>query len=247
MKIALQLYSLRDAAKEDFLGTIRSAASMGFDGIEFAGYFGHSASQVKAELDSLGVACAGAHVALDQFSDEKFPETVDFHLAIGCPYPIIPWLPEERGNSPEAALASAEEFSRIADRLRPHGLQTGFHVHDGDVKPLANGQSAWEIIAANTPDDFILQYDTCNGAAGGADPLQPILDHPGRGRSTHLKGFPAGTPVGEGDLDWVAILNACRDVAKAEWIVLEHETYIGMTPEEACQRCLDNTRALLHW
>lgn len=245
MKIALQLYSLRDSAKDDFLGTIKKAADMGYDGIEFAGYFGHSADQVKSALDDLGVACSGAHVALDQFGDENFQATVDYHLAIGCPYPIIPWLPEEKRNSPEAALAVSAELTKISEKLRPFGLKTGFHVHDGDVKPLANGQSAWDIIAANTPDDFILQYDTCNGANGGADPLQPILDHPGRGASIHLKGYPAGTPVGEGDLDWPTIIAACQNVAKAEWIVLEHETYIDMTPEECCQRCLDNTRKLL--
>lgn len=245
MKVSLQLYSLRDAAKDDFLGVIRAAGKMGYDGVEFAGYFDHTADKIKAVLGETGLECSGAHVPVSAFEPDKFAETVAFHQAIGCPYPIIPWIPEEKRNTPEAALQTAQEMTALAEKLEPHGLRTGFHVHDGDVKPLSNGQSFWDIVAANTPDSFILQYDTCNGANGGADPLQPILDHPGRGVSLHLKGFPAGTPVGEGGLDWPKIIDACRNVAGSEWIVLEHETYINMTPEEACQRCLDNVRRLL--
>ena len=45
--VALQLYSVRDAMAEDFAGTIKKVKDMGYDGVEFAGLFDHSAEEVK--------------------------------------------------------------------------------------------------------------------------------------------------------------------------------------------------------
>ena len=57
--VALQLYSVRDAMGEDFAGTIKKVKEMGYDYVEFAGYFGKTAEEVKAMIvDKLGVYSA---------------------------------------------------------------------------------------------------------------------------------------------------------------------------------------------
>ena len=45
--IALQLYSVRDDMEADFAGTLKKVKSFGYDGVEFAGLFGHTAEEVK--------------------------------------------------------------------------------------------------------------------------------------------------------------------------------------------------------
>lgn len=245
MKISVQLYSLRDEAQDDLLGVITKCAQMGYDGVEFAGYFGHSAEAIKKCLDDNNIVCSGAHVPVTAFDDENLEETIAFHKTIGCPYPMIPWLPEDARNTPEACLKTAEQLTALSAKAVANGMKTGFHCHEGDMRPLSNGESAWNILANNTPKDFILQYDTANGSYGGADPVQPILDHPGRGISIHFKGFPTGTPVGEGDIPWDKLIDACKNHGGTEWIVVEHETYIDMTPEESVKRGLDNLKNML--
>ena len=48
--IALQLYSLRDLAQQDFVRTLELTAELGYEGVEFAGYGGLSRSEMKDHL-----------------------------------------------------------------------------------------------------------------------------------------------------------------------------------------------------
>lgn len=185
--IALQLYSVRDDCAQDLLGTIAKVAKMGYDGVEFAGYHGHSAAEIRQCLDDNGLKCAGTHAGFASLQDDQLEETVEFHIVLGCQNLVVPWLPEETRNTPEATKETADKLNDISAKLKPHNMRTGFHVHAGDMKPLSNGRSAWDLLGEYTTSDFIMQYDTANGMAGGADPVQPILDWPGRGLTTHLK------------------------------------------------------------
>ncbi len=241
---ALQLYSLRDDCKTDLLGTIEKVAEMGYQGVEFAGYFGHSASSIRATLDKTGLKAAGTHTGLDMLKGDNFQATIDFHKEIGASFAIVPWLPQELRATSAATVETAKELAEISVRVRAEGLYTGFHCHEGDMHPLDNGKSAWDILAENTPADFLMQYDTGNGAEGGADPVQPLLDHPGRGKSVHLKSHPVGRIIGQDDIDWRAIV-AALPTAGAEWAVVEHETYINVTPIESVMQCLAGWNAIL--
>lgn len=248
--IALQLYSVRDEAARDLLDTMRRVRAMGFDAVEFAGYHGHSAADIKAVLTETGLEVAGTHIGLDQFTPDKFDATIAFHKTIGCDNLIVPWLPPEKRNSRAACEATAKELAALVDKLRPHGMRTGFHCHAEDMKPIDGSKSAWDILAANTPREFVLQYDTANGMGGGADPLQPILDHPGRGLSTHLKEYrKAGghgvAALGEGDVPLKAVCDACEKTAGTEWFVVEQEGHKDLPPMEAAHRSLVNLKKVL--
>lgn len=66
LPIALQLWSVKEVAAIDFFGTLEKVAQMGYDGVEFAGYYGKNASEIKSVLNKLGLKIAGAHVSADQ-------------------------------------------------------------------------------------------------------------------------------------------------------------------------------------
>jgi sugar phosphate isomerase/epimerase len=245
--IALQLYSVRDDCARDFFGTIAAVAAMGYAGVEFAGYHGASAADLKKVLDDNGLLCAGTHAGYNTLQDDAIDATIEYHLTLGCKNLIVPWLPEETRSTPEACKETADKLNLISEKLRPHGLRTGFHCHEGDMHKLENGKSAWDLLAEYTTPDFILQYDTANGMSGGADPVQPILDWPGRGLSTHLKewsGEHGAKVIGDGLIPWPKVFEACETVGGTEWYVVEHESYEGMTPLEAVAACLTNLRAM---
>jgi len=245
--VGLQLYSVRDDAANDLFSVLEQVKAMGYDGVEFADYYGHEAGPIREALDRIGLKVAGAHVPLSAFDDDKFDATVEFHKAIGCTNLVIPWLPEEMRNSVASAEATGAKLSQLSDRLRPLGLRTGFHVHGGDVAPLENGESAWSIIGRTTPADFIMQWDTHNGVSGGADAVQPIRDLPGRGQTTHLKewsGPNGGEPIGKGEIPWHDVFEACENGAGTEWYIVEHESYSGMSPLDAVRACREGLRAL---
>jgi sugar phosphate isomerase/epimerase len=244
--IALQLYSVRNQCADDFLGVIRQVGEMGYEGVEFAGYHGHEPEDIKMILDDTGLKAEGTHTQWSHFDDENLNQTIDLHKTLDCTYAIIPWIPEELRNSSDVCLKTSERLTSLAEKLRAYGLQTGFHCHAGDMKPLDTGKSAWDIFAANTPSDFIMQYDTANGMAGGADPVKPIADWPGRNASVHLKEWAGdhGAIIGDGDVPWPRVFDACENGGGVKWYVVEHEEESAMSPLEAVQKCLEALKAM---
>ncbi len=231
----VQLWSVRDEIKSAGMANVLTRiGKMGYAGVEFAGYYNHSATEIAKFLADAGLKAAGTHVGLDSLEGDKLSATVDFHKAIGCEYLIVPGLPGELRNTPDACRKTAERFTKASQALAAHGLKTGFHLHDADVKPLSDGVSAWYHLARNTPAEFILQFDTGNAMMGGEDPVRPLLDFPGRGLSTHLKEFPHdGTTPGLGVVPWSSVFDATQRVAGTKWHVIEIEVYSKFTPLEA--------------
>jgi len=228
--LGVQLWSVRDDIKADMAKTLIEVGKMGYDGVEFAGYGAHKAADVKKYLDAAGLKACGCHIGLDAFEDAKFNATVDFHKTIGCDWLIVPGLEESMRNSPEACKKTAELLTAATHKLAKVGLKTGFHLHDSDVKPLSDGKSAWQHIAAATPVDFIMQFDTGNAQQGGADPIKGLHELKGRALSLHLKEFPMdGSPIGGGTISWKQIFEAAK-LAGTQWYVAECEVYTKHKP-----------------
>ena len=89
MDYGLQLYSVRDMTDKDLDGTLKKVAEIGYRYVEFAGFFGHSAEQVKAMLNNYGLIVSGTHSGFDDL-DKDFAGTVKYHHAIGNTNYIVP-------------------------------------------------------------------------------------------------------------------------------------------------------------
>lgn len=240
--IALQLWSVREDCANDFFGTLAAVAEMGYDGVEFAGYHGVSAPDLARRLADLGLKAPSTHAGWATLQPDTIGDTILYHKTLGCPLLIVPGIPQEMRASLDACLNTADRFISVLEHLRAEGLGCGYHCHEADVLALPTGERPWDVIAENTPDDFVLQYDTANGMSGGVSAVQPILDYPGRGKSLHVKEYsgPGGSAViGEGEVPWSEVLAAAKD---AEWLVVEHEQYGDRTPLDCAKLCLDALR-----
>lgn len=102
LKVGLQLYTLREELEQDFEGTIRKVAELGYSGVEFFHYFGRTAEQVKALLEETGLVAVGAHRPYDAMLNDTEQE-ITFNLEIGNRNLIVPYLTEEQRNWPEVA------------------------------------------------------------------------------------------------------------------------------------------------
>ena len=245
--VAVQLYSIREEAASDLLGCIAKVAEMGYSCVEFAGYHGQSASDIRNALDAAGITAPSTHLALKFLDDESFSETIEFHQTVGIKDLVIPWLPSEMHDSPASTLETSKMLSDLTAKVREHGFRLGFHAHGQDMVVLEGGKSSYQILGENTPSDFVMQYDTANGMSAGADPVEPILMFPGRNYSTHLKewsGEHGAKVIGEGLVPWNEVFAACEGEGGTQWYIVEHESYEGMTPMESIARCLNNIRSM---
>ncbi|MEQ9459470.1 MAG: sugar phosphate isomerase/epimerase [Phycisphaeraceae bacterium] len=252
---ALQLYSIRNLAKKDICEAIRKTASWGYQGVEFAGFHGVSPAELKKLLDDLGLGVAGSHVGLDVLEGDQLQKTVEEHLAVGCTNLVVPWIDEPMRDSEDACKKTAERLAAAADAVKKHGCRAGYHNHWFEFTPFANGKTCWQMIGEGTPADFIMQYDTGNGQAGGQDPVKVLSQFPGRGHTLHLKEY-VGKPgengpeglgkavVGKGGTDWAAVLKAAKEVSKASWLIVEQEGHETLDELEAAKQCAENIKAM---
>jgi sugar phosphate isomerase/epimerase len=243
--VGVQLYSVRDDCARDLPGTLAQISKMGYAGVEFAGYYGYSAAELRRMLDDLGLKPSGSHIGIEQLVGDALPTTAEFHLALGNQYLIVPGLPEPYRNTPKAWLATAELFNAIAGRLQPYGLRVGYHNHDEEFHQL-DGQVPFDLFFGHTNPDVIMQMDIHHVIHGGGDPLACLKRYPGRAVTLHMSDYLAGDKVvmlGNGQAPWKEIFDLVDAQGQTAWYIVEQERYIGSS-FDSIAACLDGMRKM---
>jgi sugar phosphate isomerase/epimerase len=244
--IGVQLYCVRHELAKEFERTVEQVAALGFEGVEFADYFGRSATALRKILDANGLKCCGTHIMLEDMVGDELARTIDFNLTLGNPFLIVRWLAEPRRNSQKAFGETVRTFAEIAGRLAPHGLRIGYHNHNYIFEKF-DGELLWNILADGTPKSVVLQLDTGNAALVGQDPVALLERNPGRTATVHLKPYSKANPkayIGEDELPWPRILEICRTTAGVEWFIVEYEEE-GVPPLQALEANLETVRRML--
>jgi hypothetical protein len=118
--IGLQLYSVREDCKRDLPGTIAAVGKMGYDGVEFAGYYDRSAEDLRKMLDDNGLVCCGTHTGLDTLLEDNLAKTIEFNKTLGNKYLIVPGLPEKNSSSTASnSLQWTESFPGTPSSATP--------------------------------------------------------------------------------------------------------------------------------
>lgn len=247
--IGLELYSVRDALKQDLEGTLRSLRKIGYQCVEFyAPYFEWGTTrtkQIRQLLDDIDLRCYSTHNDESYFKADKILRARDMNLMLGCKYMVM------SSSDPEPTVSGwkgvADELNSAADRLEGSGLKVGYHNHETEFTPLA-GVRPIEIIAKNTQPSIMLQLDVGTCVKAGSDPTAWIRANPGRIRSLHLKDWSSDPAkdykvlFGEGDAQWKQILGAAENIGGAEFLLIEQEGS-RFSEMETARRCLRSYRA----
>jgi len=242
--IGLQLYSVRGECGKDLPGVLEAVGKMGYQGVEFAGYYGRSAEELREMLDANGLKCCGTHTGLNTLLGDALEETVKFNQTLGNKFLIVPGMPRQRLASVEAAKETAKLFTELAAKVKDQGMRVGYHAHGGDFRKL-EGETAWDVLFSNAGPEVVMQLDVGNCIGGGGDPIAVLKKFPGRSATIHLKehGGKRGAPVGEGDVDWEQVFHLCETTGNTEWYIVEQESY-ATSPLDCVKACLENLRKM---
>ena len=244
--VALQLYSVREECGKDLPGVLKAVAKMGYDGVEFAGYHGRPAKELRKMLDDLNLKAAGTHTGLNTLQGDEFQKTVDFNKELGNKFLIVPWMDPGQNATAKQLIATAATFKAIAAKLKPLGMMTGYHNHDWEFTPLATGERPWDVFFGNSGSEVVMQFDTGNALRAGTDVLPYVRKFPGRALTVHLKEFSRtddNALLGEGDVDFKKCFELCESVGATEWYVVEQESY-KHAPLKCVELCRQNLRKL---
>jgi len=223
-RIGMQLYTVRDALKADFDGTLQKVAAIGYKEVEFAGYMGRTPEEVKASLQRAGLSAPAEHVDLEVL-EKDWTATVEAAHTVGHEYLVVAWIDAARRGSVDDYKRIADIFNRIGRQANAVGLRFGYHNHAYEMAPL-EGQVPYDVLLQHTDPDLVcFEMDLYWTVDGDKDPLAYFAKYPGRFPLVHVKDRTASgqmVDVGAGTIDWTAIF-AHRKQAGIKHEFVEHD------------------------
>ena len=215
-KIGLQLYSIPHLLNEDFAGTLKMLAELGYKELEFAGpyahspqqvredsilakifglqdsgYYSHSPAELRALLDDLGLAAPSAHAALKTLQ-ENLGEVLEAAQIVGHQYIVCEFL---KARTLDTYKESAMLFNQIGTRCQAAGIQFAYHNHSFEFEEM-EGQIPYDVLLQETDPGLVgMELDLFWLKVGGADPLDYFARYPGRFPIVHLKDMAAEMEV----------------------------------------------------
>ena len=218
--IALQLYSLREAASADIEGVMRRVAEMGYVGLEPFAVAEHGAARLRDLAGRFGLELCSVHMPLPAGPDTG--RILDDVAELGTDTVFVSCKREQfasRDGIDNAAEALAGAVSNAAAR----GIRLGYHNHWWEFSSSVDGQSGYDYFVGSVGAELPLEVDTYWVQAGGADPAEVVGRLGQRVTHLHVKDGPARpgepqVPVGQGAIDVAAVLGANEAV---RWHIVE--------------------------
>lgn len=219
--VGIQLYTVREACKTDFAGTLRALAAMGYQGVEFAGnYGGLKPRELAVFLNSLGLQAAGIHTGLANVLNPA-SEAYAYARALNAPF-----ITTSLCNKVKTEWAATiDQMVQAAGVAFAQGFTFTYHNHADELAEL-DGAIALDRVLAR-PSLIQFELDTYWIRKGGQDPAATIRRYAGRSPQIHLKDMDrtdnSFAEVGHGSLDIPGILKAV-EANGARWLIVEQDT-----------------------
>jgi sugar phosphate isomerase/epimerase len=255
--IGLQLYSVRSLLPKDFAGTLKMVAAAGFRNVEAAGFYDHSAAEVKEMMSAAGLNCVSAHYPLPTLLKSE-DDTIEYAKALGLQYVICssPSVPDPSkfanaaGGAWQAMLRSmtaddwkwnAEQFNRIGEKVKAQGMKFGYHNHTMEFRKLEDGSIGLEVLLKNTePTVVTFEMDCAWVVAGGGNPAELMSKYPTRFSLLHIKDLKPADPqepekrvsteLGHGVIDFKPIFAEAQKIG-IRYAIVEQEDFDMPIPE----------------
>jgi len=240
--IGIQLYTVRDALRQNYDGTLAKLAAIGYREVESGK--DHDISPARAMREALmrhGLTSPSYHVDWDSLG-ENWPRVIEDHKIIGRTYLVNPWIDENVRNKPDGWKHAAEILNRAGETSKQSGIQLAYHNHWIEFVPLSDGKLPYDVLLENLDLNLVkMEMDLGWITVAGQDPVKYFQRYPGRFVMVHVKdvhkipdtsslrtGRFAGenmtilADVGKGVIDWKRIF-AHSQQAGIEHYFVEHD------------------------
>ena len=269
-KIGIQLYSLRDEMAKDMDATLKAVAEMGYDCVEFAGYFDHTAQEVKAMCEKYGLEPISVHQTHHIFlEDAEAEDAVNYLKTLGIKYCAIPWLGEWETNYDK----NIDEIKQVGKLLKNNGIQLLYHNHDFELTQKHGDKTLLDSIYSDVNSDLLCpELDLCWVHYAGCDPVEYIKKYGNIQEIIHLKDFECKNlnsgpvyglidssgkdnkrdqqndgfeyrPIGYGRQD-IKLLFETMENTKIEYVIVEQDGHPTNAPLEDAKMSIDYIRSI---
>jgi sugar phosphate isomerase/epimerase len=248
--LAAQLYTVRDFTKtaEDLAVSLKKVKEIGYTAVQVSAIGPIPDAEVKKMVDDLGLKIIITHTAYPKLWNET-DAVISQHKLWGCLNVAIGSMPGEYREAGEAGFRRfAAEATQVGEKLAKAGLTFSYHNHSFEFVKFGKRTGLDLLFEESDPRYLQAEIDVYWVQHGGADPAAWVRKMGGRMPVVHLKdmvileGKQTMAEIGEGNLNWPAILGACKET-KVEWYAVEQDI-CQRNPFESLKISYDNLKAM---
>ena len=244
-RVAAQMFGFRDYTKTlaDAAKTMKRVKKIGYDYCQISGFGPMDMADLKRVCDDAGVTPIGAHIGLPAFRENE-KKVLEDCRKLGISYVAIPWLRASDQKTLADWKALFREFEGYAKRFAKEGVVVQYHNHDFEFNQffIKNGKGGKTILEMMFETCKVLQGEPDFGwvMRGGMDPVLWAERMKGRMDQVHLKdwgligGEFAFRALGEGRINWPAVVKACK----------KGGTHTFIVEQDSCKATNDPFRSL---
>ena len=249
--LGAQLYTVREFTQTipDIAETLKKVADIGYTAVQISAFGPVDPKDVARLVEDNGLTVAGTHMGWHRFLNE-LDEVIAEHKMWGCTHAAIGGLFTPEYSGPDGLQRFLDELGPVAERLSQEGMDFSYHNHNHEL--MRYGEKTWlEMLYEQAPPEMLkAEIDVYWIQAGGGDPAVWIRKCAGREPLLHLKDMTVGpgreqrmAEIGEGNLNWPAILQAAEE-SGVEWYLVEQDHCYDRDPFESLAISYRNLRAM---
>jgi sugar phosphate isomerase/epimerase len=248
--LGLQLYSVRELLPTDYEGTLKEIGALGYREVEAAGYFNHSAAEVKQAMSTAKLNLVSAHYSSDDLHQQLDP-ILAFGKELGLSYIICSFpgfkdpsrlknmSPRDRAHAftLEDWRWNAEQFNAIGEKVSAAGLKFGYHNHTMEFHETEGVVPYVELLRLTDPSKVTMELDCGWVIFGGGNPVEYLQKYPTRISMLHVKDFkaidasssmthrPTIAELGQGTIDYRPIFQEAAKAGNVKHCFVEQEGF----------------------
>ena len=239
-RLAFQVYGVRDRCARDYLGTLKAARALGYEGVETGRFYGLDGKGLRALCAEAGLTLVALQLYPSALVEPELAKTIRLCHDAGTDRINVAWFKGSAENENDWQLL-VNVLNRAVDVCAAEGIAVGYHNHDQEFRIKFSRRTVCDLLFERFSPRVRQEFDPGWCVLAGADPLAWLAAHPHRNPTMHvmpaipgvMEGAPKGFPLGPGacgvgsarDLaDWRRILPAA-EADGTEWLVVKPTAY----------------------
>lgn len=231
--IALQLYTMRDPAKKDLVGTLKKCREMGWEAVQWSGMPNLPAEKIREALEAADLKIVACHVPMEPF-EKNFDKEVQFWKTVGCKDIAPGGMMNDCKKDLQAWLNGCKRLDAIGGKLKEVGMRLSYHNHTFELEKFPDDPRRKLDILMETAPNVNMELDVAWCFEAGVDPAAQLLKYKGRCPVIHMKDLipPKNgkkfqfQPLGKGEVPLKEVIKAGHE-AGVEWYVYEQDAGQG--------------------
>ena len=222
LPIGFQVYPVRKQIENDFAGTLKEFAALGYAACEmcsprgysdFSSLAGKKASEIRRIIEDSGLQCESSHFTFQELKKD-LPGSLAYAKELGLKQVIISsfGLPRE-GATMDAWRGAGDESNKMGVEAQKAGLQLGFHNHAMEFEKI-DGALIYDELLKTLDAKLVKMQFQVSVISQGYKAADFFTKHPGRFISIHLQDWVPGqrgsVAIGKGKVDWKELFTAAK-------------------------------------